>query len=252
MPASRYLRQIMVWGGEAQEALASSRVLVAGLGGLGSAASFYLTAAGVGKLVLVDHDWVEKSDLNRQVLHWDRDVGRLKVESAAEKLRMLNPEVEVEPIAEKLSSVEQAVRLVSGVDVVVDCLDNWPSRFLLNEACVRAAKPLVHAAVEGAAGWLTVVKPGEGPCLRCIFPRAPPEKSAIPVIGPLPGVLGAAEAFEALKLLTGFGKPLLGRLFYLDLAEATVETFSLRKRLDCPVCSQQANPSSPARSGSAP
>lgn len=238
MPVDRYLRQIAVWGREAQKKLASSKALVVGLGGLGSAASLYLVAAGVGRLTLVDHDRVEESDLNRQVLHWSRDVGKLKVESAAEKLRELNPEVEVECAAERLSSVERAVEFVEGVDIVVDCLDNWSARLILNEACVRAGKPLIHAAVEGAAGWLTVVKPGEGPCLSCIFPRTPTEKAVIPVVGPLPGVLGAMEALEALKLLTGFGKPLVGKLVYLDLANGGAETIRVERNPSCRACSR--------------
>lgn len=236
MPVGRYLRQIAVWGEEAQEKLSSSSALVVGLGGLGSAAALYLAAAGVGKLVLVDHDRVEESDLNRQVLHWSRDVGKLKVESAAEKLRELNPEVEVKCIARRLESVECALELVRRADVVLDCLDNWPSRLVLNEACVKAGKPLVHAAVEGAAGWLTVVKPREGPCLSCIFPRFPPDKRAIPVLGPIPGVLGSAEALEALKLLTGYGEPLVGRLLYLDLNTGAADIVRVGRRPNCQVC----------------
>lgn len=235
MPAGRYVRQIAAWGEEAQARLASSSALVVGLGGLGSAASLYLAAAGVGKLVLADHDEVEESDLNRQVLHWTSDIGRPKVESAAEKLRRLNPEVEVEVVRERLSSLKRALELVKRADVVVDCLDNWPSRFLLNRACIEVGRPLVHAAVEVAAGWLTVVKPGEGPCLRCTFPRAPggPEP---PIVGPVPGVFGSLEALEALKLLTGFGRPLVGKLLYYDASSGAVEIFATTRNPACPAC----------------
>lgn len=236
MFSQRYARQIALWGEEAQEKLRRSSVLIVGLGGLGSAAALYAAAAGVGRVILVDDDRVEESDLNRQVLHWTLDLGRPKVESAAEKLKMLNPETTVEAERQRLSSLQQAMELVERADVVVDCLDNWGGRFLLNEACVRARKPLVHAAVEGVAGWLTVLKPPEGPCLQCLFPRPPAERHAVPVIGPMPGVFGSMEAFEALKLITGFGKPLIGRMLFLDLALGEFETIRVSRRADCPTC----------------
>jgi len=240
----RYARQIALWGEKAQQRLLSSTALVVGLGGLGSAAATYLAAAGVGRLLLVDFDRVESSDLNRQVLHWAGDVGRLKVESAAEKLRQLNPEVKLEPLPSRLDSAERARRLVENTDVVLDCLDNWVSRFLLNEACVEAGKPMVHAAVEGLSGWVTLVYPRRGPCLRCMFPRDPPERGSVPVAGPLPGVLGALEALEAVKLLAGFGEPLVGRMLYYDGATGSAEVLSVTKRPSCPVCGH-ASASSP-------
>lgn len=232
----RYLRQVALWGEGAQRRLLSSTALVVGLGGLGSAAATYLAAAGVGKLLLADFDRVEPSDLNRQVLHWARDVGKLKVESAAEKLRELNPSVSLELVSSRLDSVELARELVEKADVVVDCLDNWRSRFLLNEACVKAGKPMVHAAVEGLSGWVTVVHPRRGPCLRCIFPRDPPERGSVPVAGPLPGAVGALEALEAVKLLTGFGESLVGRMLFYDGAAGSAEVFEVARRPSCPVC----------------
>lgn len=235
----RYDRQLRVWGVEAQERLRRSTALVVGVGGLGSPVAMYLAAAGVGRLVLVDPEVVELSNLNRQVLHWTTDLGRAKVESAAEKLRKLNPHVEVVAVRRRIESLEDAVQLVREADVVVDCLDNWRTRFLINEACVRLGKPLVHAAVRGLYGQLMVVKPGEGPCLRCLVPEEPPQEERIPVAGPTPGVLGALEAIEAVKLLTGYGEPLVGKLLVYDGLHGSVDVIAVRKRENCPVCSRR-------------
>lgn len=235
----RYDRQLRVWGVEAQERLRRSTALVVGVGGLGSPVAMYLAAAGVGRLVLVDPEVVELSNLNRQVLHWTTDLGRAKVESAAEKLRRLNPHVEVVAVRRRIESLEDAVQLVGEADVVVDCLDNWRTRFLINEACVRLGKPLVHAAVRGLYGQLMVVKPGEGPCLRCLVPEEPPQEERIPVAGPTPGALGALEAMEAVKLLTGYGEPLVGKLLVYDGLHGSVDVIAVRKRENCPVCSRR-------------
>jgi len=235
----RYDRQLRVWGVEAQERLRHSTALVVGVGGLGSPVAMYLAAAGVGRLVLVDPEVVELSNLNRQVLHWTTDLGRAKVESAAEKLRKLNPHVEVVAVRRRIESLEDAVQLVGEADVVVDCLDNWRTRFLINEACVRLGKPLVHAAVRGLYGQLMVVKPGEGPCLRCLVPEEPPQEERIPVAGPTPGALGALEAMEAVKLLTGYGEPLVGKLLVYDGLHSSVDVITVRKRENCPVCSRR-------------
>jgi len=235
----RYDRQLRVWGVEAQERLRRSTALVVGVGGLGSPVAMYLAAAGVGRLVLVDPEVVELSNLNRQVLHWTTDLGRAKVESAAEKLRRLNPHVEVVAVRRRIESLEDAVQLVREADVVVDCLDNWRTRFLINEACVRLGKPLVHAAVRGLYGQLMVVKPGEGPCLRCLVPEEPPQEERIPVAGPTPGALGALEAMEAVKLLTGYGEPLVGKLLVYDGLHGSVDVIAVRKRENCPVCSRR-------------
>lgn len=234
----RYDRQIRMFGRDAQLRLKNSSVLVVGIGGLGSPASIYLAAAGVGRLVLLDFEKVELSNLNRQVAHWTPDIGRLKVESAAEKIRKLNPGVDVETLAERLD--ESNVRdIVSSVDVVVDGLDNWASRFLVNRVCVELGKPLVHAGVRGMHGQLTVVYPGRGPCLQCIIPRPPPEEKVFPVLGTTPGVMGVLEANEAIKLITGYGRPLIGRLLIYDGLNAEISIVSIRKRKNCPVCGSE-------------
>jgi len=231
----RYNRQIMVWSIEAQEKLKKSTVLVVGAGGLGSAVSLYLTAAGVGRLIIIDPQEVELSNLNRQVLHWTPDIGRQKVESAKEKLENLNPHVKVEAVAEKFTE-KNAARLLGQADVAVDAADNWATRFTLNRACVKLGKPFVHAGVRGMYGQLTVVYPGKGPCLRCIIPRTPPEEAPLPVIGALPGIMGTIEALEALKLITGHGKPLIGKLLIFDGNRGETTILTVKRRTNCPVC----------------
>jgi molybdopterin/thiamine biosynthesis adenylyltransferase len=235
---NRYQRQMAIrgFGREGQRRLEQSCVLVVGLGGLGCSASLYLAAAGVGSLMLLDPQRVEPSNLNRQVLHWDRDVGKLKAESAREKLLALNPQMEVETREEKATS-RNLGKLVEKVDVVVDGTDNYAARYLLNEACARSHKPLVHGAVEGFLGQVTTILPGRGPCLRCIFPRPPPEKKSIPVLGATAGLVGCLEAMETIKLLTGLGRPLVGRLLIFDGESMHFEEVRVEKREDCPVCS---------------
>ena len=231
----RYDRQIRMFGRDAQLKLKKASVLVVGVGGLGSPASIYLAAAGIGRLVLLDFQKVELSNLNRQVAHWTTDIGRLKVESAAEKIRKLNPEVDVETLAERLD--ESNVRdIVNSVDIVVDGLDNWASRFLVNRVCVELGKPFVHAGVKGMHGQLTVVYSGKGPCLQCIIPKPPPEKKAFPVLGTTPGVMGVLEANEVIKLVTGYGRPLIGRLLIYDGLNAEISIVRIKKRENCPVC----------------
>ena len=234
----RYDRQLRVpgFGLEGQARLRRASVMVVGVGGLGCPASMYLAAAGVGRLVLVDGEAVELSNLNRQVLHWSGDVGRLKVSSAAEKLRSLNPEVEVVEVSSKLDE-RNAAELVSEVDVVVDGLDNFRARFIVNEACVRASKPYVYAGVRGFEGRLMTILPGKGPCLRCLLPSDPPEPGVVPVLGATPGVVGALEAMEAIKLITGLGEPLAGRLLVFDGLSMSFQVVKVERRPGCPVCS---------------
>lgn len=232
----RYDRQLRVFGEEAQQRLSNASIMVAGLGGLGCAAALYLTAAGVGKLLLVDDERVELSNLNRQVLHWTRDVGRPKVESAAEKLRELNPYVEIEPKAVRVdeSNVEA---LVSSVDLVIDGLDNWETRLIVNDACVKLGKPFIHAGVEGLRGQLLVVVPGRGPCLRCIVPRPLGERRPLPVLGTTAGILALMEATEAIKIVTGYAAPAVGRMILYDGLKMSFHEVEVHRRPDCPTCS---------------
>jgi adenylyltransferase/sulfurtransferase len=235
----RYDRQIRIpgFGVEGQLKLKRSSVLVAGLGGLGCTASMYLTAAGVGRVVLVDREAVELSNLNRQVLHWSSDVSRLKVESAAEKLRQLNPTVRVEGTSVEVNE-DTVYDLVKGVDVVVDGMDNFKTRFTLNEACVKLNKPFIHAAVYGLEGRLLTILPRRGPCLRCLIPIDPPETRPLPVLGATPALMACLQAMEAVKLITGLGEPLIGRLIIFDGSTSTFYEVAVRRSEGCPVCGE--------------
>jgi len=234
----RYDRQIRLpsLGEEGQRRLKSAKVLVVGAGGLGSPCSIYLAVAGVGHIVVYDSDRVELSNLNRQILHGDDDVGRLKAESAKEKLQRLNRSIHVETCADRLDEerVEEAVR---DADVVIDCLDNFATRYLLNEACVNLRKPLVHATIYGLDGHLTTIIPGRTPCIACLYgPTPPPEIKPFPVMGVAPGVIGTLEALEAIKIITGLGRTLAGRFLRFDGEEMAFEIFEVKRRPGCPVC----------------
>ena len=236
----RYDRQLRIlgFGGRAQSRLKKSTVLIVGAGGLGSAASIYLAAGGVGRLRIVDHGEVELSNLNRQILYTTKDVGKPKVEVASRKLLELNPEIKIDPIREEVTE-ETLPNMLEGVDVVLDCLDNFKTRFLLNRACVDGSKPLVHGAVYGLEGRLMTIIPGESPCLRCLMPRDPEEREVIPVLGPLPGIVGALEALEAIKLLTGLGRPSAGRLLIIDGEDLSFYSVEVKSNPRCSVCGKR-------------
>nr|MDO8091769.1 HesA/MoeB/ThiF family protein [Candidatus Sigynarchaeota archaeon] len=233
----RYDRQMRVqgWGEEGQKKLKRSRVVVMGIGGLGCPASLYLAAAGVGNLVLVDMEKAELSNLNRQIIHWQKDIGRPKVLSAKEKIEELNPEIMVEAVETEITD-QNAEELVSGATVVVDAMDNFKTRFTINEACVKKRVPLVHAGIYGLQGQMTTIYPGRGPCLRCVFPTTPPEAGVFPVAGVTPGVFGVLQATEVIKLILGIGEPLIGRLLFVDIEDMTFITSEAPRNPDCPVC----------------
>jgi molybdopterin/thiamine biosynthesis adenylyltransferase len=230
----RYSRQILLFGEEGQEKLKNAKVLVAGAGGLGSPISTYLAIAGVGKLVLADFDSVDPSNLNRQFLHHEKDIGRAKVESAKEKLLSMNAEIEVEAIGEMLteSNIEA---LIPECDIIVDALDNLETRHMLNRLAIRRRIPLIHGAVMGYDGQVTTIIPGKTPCFYCIFPRIS-RKEVFPVLGTTPGIIGAIQANEAIKFLTGKGKLLEGRLLLWDGLSGNFSEISLSKLNNCPIC----------------
>ena len=244
----RYSRQILLPAvGEAgQDRLLASQVLLIGLGGLGSPVAMYLAAAGVGHLVLVDYDQVEISNLQRQVIHHTGDVGRLKVDSARERIAALNPDVRVTSFARVLEG-EELLAQVRAADVVVDASDNFATRFTLNAACVQARRPLVSGAAVRWEGQVTVFRPdlpGE-PCYRCLYPEANPLEETCSRVGVFPallGIVGSVQATEALKVLLGVGETLAGRLLVLDAQAMEWRTLRLRQDPACPVCAAGTHP----------
>ncbi len=238
----RYARHLALpeVGDRGQLKLKQSRVLLIGVGGLGSPVALYLAAAGVGHMTLVDGDTVDASNLHRQVVHGVSSIGVSKVESARARLRDVNPLIEVETHATHLTE-ENAAALVLACDVVVDASDNFATRYLINDACVAANKPVVHASILRFEGQVTVFAPDRGPCYRCLFSE-PPAEGLVPscaedgVLGVLPGMLGTLQANETLKLLLGIGEPLIGRLLVVDALALTMHELRFAKRLDCPSC----------------
>jgi sulfur-carrier protein adenylyltransferase/sulfurtransferase len=239
----RYARHVILpgIGGEGQQRLMEAKVLVIGAGGLGSPAAMYLAAAGVGTLGLVDFDTVELSNLQRQLLHDTDDVGRPKVDSAKDRLNELNPNVEVVAHQTLLSS-ENAFDVLGGYDVVVDGTDNFPVRYLVNDATQMLGKPLVYGSIYQWEGQASVFMPGrDAPCYRCLFPEPPPP-GTVPscaeggVFGVLPGIIGSVQAVEAIKLVLGVGESLVGKLLIYDALSNEFTTVKLRWDPDCPVC----------------
>jgi len=242
----RYSRHLLLpqVGEAGQRRLQRARVLVVGAGGLGAPAAFYLAAAGVGRLRIVDDDVVERSNLQRQIIHADAAIGSPKVESARARLLALNPYIEVEAVARRVTSANVDA-LMEGVDVVLDGSDNFPLRYLLNDACIKHARPLVYAAIERFDGQVGVFdagrRRGQAPCYRCLFPEPPPPEFApncaqAGVIGVLPGLAGVIQATEVLKLLLEIGQPLAGRLLRFDALGMRFRETRVHPDPDCPVC----------------
>ena len=242
---ARYSRHLLIpeVGEEGQLKLLDSKVLLVGAGGLGSPASLYLAAAGVGRIGIVDADVVDESNLQRQIVHSTDSLGEPKVESAKRTIEALNPDVEVVAYKERLTSENIERILADGWDVIVDGADNFPTRYLVNDASVWHNIPVVHGSIYRFEGQVTVFKPHEGPCYRCLFPTPPPPALAPScaeggVLGVLPGVIGSLQASEALKLALGIGEPLVGRLLLFDALAATFDEVKLRRDPDCPVCGE--------------
>ncbi len=242
---ARYSRHLLIpeVGEEGQLKLLDSKVLLIGAGGLGSPASLYLAAAGVGRIGIVDADVVDESNLQRQIVHSTESLGEPKVESAKRAVEALNPDVEVVPYKERLTSENIERILADGWDVIVDGADNFPTRYLVNDASLWHKIPVVHGSIYRFEGQVTVFKPYEGPCYRCLFPTPPPPELAPScaeggVLGVLPGVIGSLQASEALKLALGIGEPLIGRLLLFDALTATFDEVKLRRDPECPVCGE--------------
>jgi molybdopterin/thiamine biosynthesis adenylyltransferase len=232
----RYDRQIMIGeiGQEGQEKLKRARVVIAGTGGLGSPIAIYLTAVGIGMIRVIDHDQVALSNLNRQVLHWEEDVGRNKVDSARTKLRSLNSGVEIEAIPETITE-SNVSRLVDGCDVIVDAMDNLPTRYILNRCAIEKKIPFFYGAVNGFEGRVMTIIPRETACLRCMY-RGPVPPEKFPVIGVAPAVIGCIQATEVIKYLVGIGKLLTNRLLIYDGLKVSFSEFSVNKNPNCDHC----------------
>jgi molybdopterin/thiamine biosynthesis adenylyltransferase/rhodanese-related sulfurtransferase len=238
----RYSRQVILpeVGEAGQERLLQAKVLIVGLGGLGCPAALYLAAAGVGTLGLVDFDSVDASNLQRQVLYSSGDAGKPKVPIAAQRLRELNPDIQIREYQQRLSA-DNALDIISGYDYVTDGTDNFPTRYLVNDACVLARKVNIYGSILRFEGQVSVLAHAQGPCYRCLFPQ-PPKPGDVPncaeagVFGVLPGLIGTAQATETLKLILGIGEPLIGRLLILDALSMNWQSMQVQRAADCPIC----------------
>ena len=241
----RYSRHIILpeVGGSGQQKMLEARVLLLGAGGLGSPAAYYLAAAGIGNLGIVDFDQVDLSNLQRQIIHSTERIGMLKTESAKKTIQALNPDVNVTLYNEKMDS-SNIMSLIKDYDYVVDGSDNFPTRYLVNDACVMKNKTLIHGSIYRFEGQVTVFKPGDGPCYRCLYPEPPPP-GMVPncqeggVLGVLAGVIGNLQVVEVLKLILGIGKPLVGKLLIYDALNTEFRSLRLRRDANCPICSEK-------------
>ena len=241
----RYSRHIILpeVGGSGQQKMLEARVLLLGAGGLGSPAAYYLAAAGIGNLGIVDFDRVDLSNLQRQIIHSTERIGMLKTESAKKTIEALNPDVNISLYNERLDS-SNIMNLIEGYDYIVDGSDNFPTRYLVNDACIMRNKTLIHGSIYRFEGQVTVFKPGDGPCYRCLYPEPPPP-GMVPncqeggVLGVLAGVIGNLQVVEVLKLVLGIGKTLVGKLIIYDALNTEFRNLRLRKDENCPICSEK-------------
>lgn len=241
---NRYSRHIILpeVGGEGQKKLLESKVFLVGAGGLGSPAAFYLAAAGIGKIGIADNDNVDFSNLQRQILHSTKDVDCPKAQSAKETIEDLNPDVEVVPYTDRLNS-ENIIDIIKDYDVILDGSDNFPTRYLVNDACVMLGKPLSHGAIFRFDGQATTIIPGEGPCYRCLY-ETPPPPDLVPscqeagVLGVIAGTIGVIQATEVIKLILGKGELLNGKLLLYDSLGMDFKKLKIQRNPDCPICSE--------------
>jgi molybdopterin/thiamine biosynthesis adenylyltransferase len=233
----RYDRQMMIrgWGHEGQAKLKLASVVVAGLGGLGCPAALYLCAAGVGRIRIIDKERCDLNNLNRQILYWESDVGRYKAELAKEKLERLNSSVTIEAVRDTITD-RNATELIQGFNVVVDGLDNFRTRLVLNRACVSKDMPFVHGSIYGLEGYVTTIVPHRTPCLMCIYGEVPSEIEKFPVVGATTATIASLEVMETLKLITGIGMPYSGKLLFWDGADMSFHEIDVQRKPHCPVC----------------
>jgi molybdopterin-synthase adenylyltransferase len=234
----RYRRQIIdeSMGEKGQEKLKASKIIIIGAGGLGGPVIFYLAASGVGHITICDSDQVELSNLNRQILHNNKKIGVKKTDSAAETVRLLNPEIDVTPLSERIEE-RNAGDILRGYDLIIDCMDNFESRQVINSFCVEKSMPLIHAGVSRMQGQLTFIHPPETACLSCFLPHED-IKVEIPILGATAGIMGSIQALEAVKYLTGTGTCLKNRLLFMDGETMNFHTINLAKNPACKTCSE--------------
>jgi molybdopterin-synthase adenylyltransferase len=225
---------MMLFGDEGQERLKKAHIVIAGAGGLGSPVSLYLAVAGIGTITIIDMDVIDQTNLNRQILHTDRDIGKKKTESAEEKLTAINQDITVHAIDARIDETN-AAWLVGSADGIVDAMDNYPTRYLLNEVAITKRIPLFHGAIRGFYGQATTIIPGQTPCLKCIFPKAPP-KEVFPVVGATPGVIGTVQATEVIKYFLQSGDILTSRIFIWDGLAGRAEEIAAERIPCCPAC----------------
>lgn len=237
----RYGRQIIIggFGEEGQEKLKRTKVFIAGTGGLGSPVSIYLVAAGVGMVRIVDHDKVELSNLNRQILHWDEDIGKKKIDSASGKLKKLNQDVKIEAVEEMITEAN-VLQLVADFDLIVDAMDNLPARYVLNKAALERNIPFFHGAVYGFEGRAMTIIPGQTACLKCVYRGRVTPQEKFPVIGVTPAVIGCIQATEVIKYIVGIGELLTDRLLVYDGLNLKFTEFKVKKDPNCEHCSRLA------------
>ena len=241
----RYSRHIILpeVGGAGQQKMLEARIILLGAGGLGSPAAYYLAAAGIGNLGIVDFDQVDLSNLQRQIIHSTERIGMLKTESAKKTIQALNPDVNVTLYNEKIDS-SNILSIIKDYDYVVDGSDNFPTRYLVNDACVMENKTLIHGSIYRFEGQVTVFKPNSGPCYRCLYPEPPPPGMAPNcqeggVLGVLAGIIGNLQVVEVLKLILGIGEPLVGKLLIYDALKTEFRNLNLRKDASCPLCGEE-------------
>ncbi|MCX5806134.1 MAG: HesA/MoeB/ThiF family protein [Proteobacteria bacterium] len=233
----RYGRQIIMpdFGEDGQRQLKQAHVLIAGVGGLGSPVAIYLSTAGIGHLTIVDCDSVDVTNLNRQILHWEEDVNRRKVESAEQKLRKINSTIAVEAVDVKITG-DNIAELLQGIDLVMDCMDNMETRFLINEACVKKGIPMIHGGVREMLGEVTTIIPGKTPCLECLLPRNLSKKETFPIFGATAAMIASLQVLEAIKLLSGTGRLLTDRMLFINGSDMEIMMIDLQKKPDCRIC----------------
>ena len=241
----RYSRHIILpeVGGAGQQKMLEARIILLGAGGLGSPAAYYLAAAGIGNLGIVDFDQVDLSNLQRQIIHSTERIGMLKTESAKKTIQALNPDVNVTLYNEKIDS-SNILSIIKDYDYVVDGSDNFPTRYLVNDACVMENKTLIHGSIYRFEGQVTVFKPNSGPCYRCLYPEPPPPGMSPNcqeggVLGVLAGIVGNLQVVEVLKLILGIGEPLVGKLLIYDALKTKFRNLNLRKDASCPLCGEE-------------